>query len=151
MNLRHKAVLAVLLFVSLLFLAGFARYEGDCNCPSEDFTKHGAAQLLIDKELSTGEKMPTAGPLPFAHSMTVCMGFDQTNKGYPTTMVLVAEGSTDGRNWFPLTLAGTKIPAETQNGCLQVTPTRFVRVGWPRVAEVQSPGPRVTASVQVAY
>ena len=95
--------------------------------------------------------MPGSGQLGFAKTMTVCMAFDQTNKGYPAELKLVAEGSLDGKFWFPLTIVGSGRNAETINGCLQVAPTRFVRVGWPPSANISSPGPHVTAWVQVSY
>ena len=150
---RQKAILITILIAALLlFATGFMPAESDkCDCPKEDFAAHGASQTLIDKELSSSEKMPSAGPFGFAKTMTVCMAFDQTNKGYPVEMRLIAEGSVDGRTWFPLTLVGTNRAAETINGCLQVSPTRYVRVGWPPVANVAAPGPRVIASVQVSY
>jgi len=37
------------------------------------------------------------------------------------------------------------------NGCLSVTPTRFVRVGWPAATTIQSPGPLVRVQVQASY
>jgi hypothetical protein len=95
--------------------------------------------------------MPTSEALGFPKALTVCMFFDQTNKGYPTDVKLVAEGSIDGRTWYPLTLAGSDTQASTTNGCLQVTPTRYVRAGWPPAANITSPGPHVTVQVEAAY
>ena len=147
MNRRTAATLA-LLAVAVIF--GTAAAPSDtCTCP--DPAGKGSAVTLIDRELSSSEHTPSSPAFLFAKTMTVCMGFDQTNKGYAPEMRLVAEGSTDGRNWFPLTVAGTDHRAETASGCLQVAPTRYVRVGWPPSAVVPSPGPRVTASAQASY
>ncbi len=149
---RQKAVFAVLALAVVLFATGFAFvHASDCDCPKEDFTKHGAWAVIVDKELSTAEAPPVAGPFGFAKSMTICMTYDPTNKGYAANANLFAEGSIDGRTWYPLTLAGTKTPLQGTNLCVGVSPTRYVRVGWGPTANVQSPGPRVTASVQVGY
>ena len=143
-----------LLFATVIaasFLLFTAAASDNCNCPKEDFAQHGAAQRIFDAELSSAQPVPAIGPLGFAKAMTVCMAFDQTNKGYPAELKLTAEGSMDGRSWFPVTVVGSARPAETINGCLQVAPTRFVRVGWPPAANISAPGPHVTAWVQVAY
>ena len=151
---RLAAVLVLL--AGLVVICGMAAAtreattDDKCDCPREDFAKHGDWQVLVNKEMSSFDH-PTAGPFGFAKSMTLCMAFDQTNKGYPADMKLVAEGSIDGFFWFPLTLAGSRNRAEAVNECLQVTPTRFVRVEWQAPAQVPSPGPRVNASVQVGY
>ncbi len=142
------AAILVLLFAGATSRAGA---DTKCDCTKDDPATHGAYQVLIDKELSSSERMPTAGPLGFAKTMTVCMFFDPTNKGYPVDVKLVVEGSIDGRTWFPAILAGRDTQAAVANGCVQVTPTRFVRVGWPPSANIVAPGPRVTAQVQVSY
>lgn len=149
-----KAVMAVALFAVLL--AGAAALSGanadtKRDCPKDDPATHGAYQVLVDKELSSSDKMPSVGPLGFAKTMTVCMFFDPTNKGYPVDVKLVVEGSIDGRTWFPSALIGTDTQAAVANGCVQVAPTRFVRVGWPPAANMVAPGPHVTAQVQVSY
>ncbi len=156
MSNSRKAIWFVVMFVVLVsaastFSALSAQSSSKCDCPKDDPATHGAAQVLIDKELSTAERMPSAGPFGYPKSMTICMTYDQTNKGYTPDMKLIAEGSVDGRAWFPLTIVGTRLAAETVNGCLAVSPTRYVRVGWPQGANVVAPGPRVTAQVQVGY
>ena len=145
-----RIVLLASLAMLAIFATGFVSADDKkCDCP--DPSTHGAWKVIVDKELSTAEAIPTAGPFGFAKSMTVCMTYDQQNKGFAQNVYLNAEGSIDGRTWYPLTLPGTTTPAQTSNGCLQVSPTRFVRVGWGPLANVQAPGPRVTASVQVGY
>ena len=150
--MRHCSFIVVAILV-LLFAGTMSRAGADtkCDCTKDDPATHGDYQMLIDKELSSSERMPTAGPMGFAKTMTVCMFFDPTNKSYPVDVKLVVEGSIDGRTWFPATLAGRDTQATTANGCLQVAPTRFVRVGWPPAANIVAPGPRVTAQVQVSY
>ncbi len=142
--------------VAILVLVLFAREtlsgaDANCSCPKDDPATHGAYQVLLDKELSSSERLPAAGPFGFAKAMTVCMYFDPTNKGYPVDLKLVVEGSIDGRTWFPSALIGTDTQAAVANGCVQVAPTRYVRVGWPPAANILAPGPRVTAQVQVSY
>lgn len=144
-----KTVLAAAVLVLIFVLPGST--ADTCNCPKDDPSTHGRVDVLIDKELSTAEPMPASQSLGYPKSLTICMVFDQTNKGYPTDVKLVAEGSLDGRTWFPLTVAGTDRQASTINGCLQVTPTRYVRAGWPPAANITSPGPRVTIQVQASY
>jgi hypothetical protein len=150
--MKHYSIIGapILIFVSL-FAGTTSRAGAQCDCPKDDPATHGAYHVLIDKELSSSERMPTAGPMGFAKTMTVCMFFDPTNKGYPVDLKLVVEGSIDGRTWFPAMLAGRETQAAVANGCVQVTPTRFVRVGWPPAANIVAPGPRVTAQVQVSY
>jgi hypothetical protein len=143
------ALMLTLAVVSVLVFAAAAADK--CDCPKEDFSQHGAVQRIFDSELSSAQPVPTSGPLGFAKTMTICMAFDQSNKGYPAELKLVAEGSMDAKFWFPLTIVGSGRPAETINGCLQVAPTRFVRVGWPPAANISAPGPHVTAWVQVSY
>ncbi|HEU5450340.1 MAG TPA: hypothetical protein VFU76_00050 [Terriglobales bacterium] len=144
-----KTLLAAAAFVLIFVLPGSS--ADTCNCPKDDPSTHGRVDVLIDKELSTAEPIPTSKSLGYPKSLTICMAFDQTNKGYPTDVKLVAEGSLDGRIWFPLTVAGTDRQAATIDGCLQVTPTRYVRAGWPPAANITSPGPRVTIQVQASY
>jgi len=146
-----KPALMIAVVLSPIFLFTAAQAADKCECPKEDFAQHGAAQKIFDAELSSAQPVPTVGPLGFAKTMTICMAFDQTNKGYPAELKLVAEGSLDGKVWFPLTVVGSGRNAETINACLQVAPTRFVRVGWPPAANISAPGPHVTAWVQVSY
>lgn len=123
----------------------------DCNCPDFDAHKRGQVQTLINKELSASEPLPTSGDLIFPKTLTVCMFIDQSNKVYPNDLRLMFEGSLDGRNWYPLTLAGTNTRLEGTNGCFQATPTRFVRTGWGPGASIGPPGPRITVQVQASY
>ncbi len=150
---RSSFISAAILVFAIVLFAGTTLSGADpkCDCPKDDPGTHGAYQVLVDKELSSSERMPGAGPFGYAKTMSVCMFFDPTNKGYPVDVKLVVEGSIDGRMWFPSTLIGTDTQAAVANGCVQVTPTRFVRVGWPPAANIVAPGPRVTAQVQVSY
>jgi hypothetical protein len=122
-----------------------------CVCSKDDPATHGRLETLIDKELSSADRIPTSSDLGFPKTVTVCMFFDPTNKGYPQDMKLTVEGSIDGRSWFPSTISGRDTQASSASGCLQVTPTRYVRVGWPPAANVPSPGPHVIAQVEVSY
>ena len=124
---------------------------GSCDCPKDDPATHGRFETLIDKEMSSSQAPATSRDLGFAKALTVCVFFDPTDKGYPTDLKLQVEGSIDGRTWFPSMLAGTRTRAEGANGCFEVTPTRFVRVGWPQGSQIPSPGPRVTVQVQAGY
>jgi len=128
-----------------------AEADSKCDCPKDDPATHGFVVTLIDKELSSAERVPASGSLGFPKTVTVCMFYDPTNKGYPQDLKLVVEGSIDGRNWFPANVAGRDVQASSANGCVQVAPIRFVRVGWPPAANVNSPGPHVTAQVEVSY
>jgi len=123
----------------------------DCNCPDFDPHKHGRTETLIDKELSSSEKLPTSGDLVFPRTLTVCMFIDQSNKVYPTDLRLVFEGSLDGRNWYPLMLASGTARVEGTNGCVQATPTRYVRTGWGPGTTIGPPGPRVLVQVQASF
>ncbi len=145
--------IAVALFMVLSAAAvmSSARAAEKCDCPKDDPATHGRVQVLVNKELSSAEAIPTSNSLGYPKTLTVCMTYDQTNKGYPADVKLVVEGSLDGRSWFPSTLAGSDIRAESINGCLSVTPTQYVRVGWPPAANILSPGPRVTVQVQAGY
>ena len=125
--------------------------DSKCDCQKDDPATHGRVQTLIDSELSSTERLPTSSNLGFPKTVTVCMFFDPTNKGYPQDLKLVVESSVDGRMWFPATTAGRDNQASSANGCVQVAPTRFVRVGWPPAANVVSPGPHVVAQVEVSY
>lgn len=139
-----------LLALAIVFLFVIPASTTDkCDCP--DPATQGKVEILIDKELSSAERVPTSGDLHFPRALTVCMFYDTTNKGYPTDVKLVAEGSLDQRTWFPLTLAGRDVQASAQNACVQVTPVRYVRVGWPPAANINSPGPHVTVQIQAAY
>ncbi len=122
-----------------------------CDCPKDDPATHGRVETLIDKELSSTDRIPTSSNLGFPKTVTVCMFFDPTNKGYPQNMKLVVEGSVDGRAWFPAAISGRDMQASSASGCVQVAPTSYVRVGWPPGANVLSPGPHVIAQVEVSY
>jgi hypothetical protein len=141
------ALLAVLSSATLMGAAA----DSKCDCPKDDPAAHGRVQTLIDSELSSTERLPTSGNLGFPKTVTVCMYFDPTNKGYPQDLKLVVESSLDGRMWFPATTAGRDNQASSANGCVQVAPSRYVRVGWPPAAQVVSPGPHVVAQVEVSY
>ena len=125
--------------------------DSKCDCPKDDPSTHGRAETLIDKELSSAERPPSSSALGFPKTITVCMFYDPTNKGYPQDLKLVVEGSLDGHVWFPAMLAGRNEQASSANGCVLVSPTRYIRVGWPPAANVLSPGPHVTAQLQVSY
>lgn len=144
-------LLSAIAVMALTIPASADGADKTCDCPKDDPATHGLAVTLIDKELSSAERMPATGSLGFPKTVTVCMFYDPTNKGYPQDLKLVVEGSLDGRTWFPANLAGREVQASSANGCVQVAPTRFVRVGWPPAANVNSPGPHVTAQVQVSY
>jgi len=144
----------LLVFAAVMALAApssTAAADSKCDCPKDDPATHGLVVTLVDKELSSAERMPASGSLGFPKTVTVCMFYDPTNKGYPQDLKLVVEGSVDGRNWFPANLAGRDVQASAANGCVQVAPTRFVRVGWPPASNINSPGPHVIAQVQASY
>ena len=141
----------LLAFAAVMLFVVPASPADKCDCPDHNPANDGKVEVLVDKELSSAERMPTSGDLKFPKALSVCMFYDTTNKGYPTDVKLVAEGSLDGRMWFPLTLAGRDVQASAVNACVQVTPVRYVRVGWPPAANINSPGPRVTVQVQAAY
>ncbi|MFL6436964.1 MAG: hypothetical protein ACJ71Q_05245 [Terriglobales bacterium] len=122
-----------------------------CDCPKDDPATHGRVEILLDKELSSTDRIPTSHDLGFPKAVTVCMFLDPTNKGYPQDMKLVVEGSPDGRFWFPAATSGRDTQASSANGCVQVSPTRYIRVGWPPGANILSPGPHVIAEVEVSY
>ena len=134
-----------------LFSATLMGADSKCDCPKDDPETHGRALTLIDSELSSTERLPASGNLGFPKTVTVCMFFDPTNKGYPQDLKLVVESSLDGRMWFPATIAGRDTQASSANGCLQIAPSRYIRVGWPPAAQVVSPGPHVVAQVEVSY
>jgi hypothetical protein len=142
------AVVLPILFVTAIFPANA---DTRCDCPKDDPATHGAWQVLIDKEMSSAERVPSVGPLGFPKALTVCMYYDMSIRGYSQDMKLVVEGSIDGHTWFPAMIAGRDVQAATTNGCLSVSPTRYVRVGWAPAANVPAPGPRVTVQVQAAY
>lgn len=153
---RRLLTLSAVFFAVLIAAATLpqlvrAAGDSDCHCPDFDAHKRGQVQTLINKELSASEALPTSGDLIFPKTLTVCMFIDQSNKVYPADLRLMFEGSLDGRNWFPLTIAGTNSRLEGANGCLQATPARFVRAGWGPGATIGPPGPRVTVQVQASY
>jgi hypothetical protein len=151
MNRYARVSSAVTILLLLFTSASSAGADSKCDCPKDDPAAHGHFETLIDKELSSAEKMPASGQLGFPRTVTVCMFFDPTNKGYPQDLKLVVEGSIDGRNWYPASVVGRNDQAAAANACVEVAPTRFVRVGWPPAANILSPGPHVTAQVQVSY
>ena len=151
--MRPHAVLSIAAAAALLLFTSVLSADSDskCDCPKDDPATHGQLATLIDKELSSAEKMPASPALGFPKTVTVCMFLDPTNKGYPQDLKLVVEGSLDGHNWYPATIAGRDAQATAANACVQIAPTRYVRVGWPPAANVPSPGPHVIAQVQVSY
>ena len=149
--MRSLAGTAAVILV-LAVLTPVSAVDSDrCDCAKDDPATHGRVETLIDKELSSADRIPTSSDLGFPKTVTVCMFFDPTNKGYPQDMKLIVEGSIDGHSWFPSAISGRDTQASSASGCLQVAPTRYVRVGWQPAANVASPGPHVTAQVQVSY
>lgn len=122
-----------------------------CTC-NFDPAKMGRTQTLIEnKEFGSASALPVSGDLMFPKTLTACVFFDPTDKGYPTDLRIQLDGSIDGRTFFPLTLAGSRNRAEGSNQCLQVTPVRYVRASWPSGSNILSPGPRTTIQVQASY
>lgn len=148
--MRLYSILGVVVLV-LLSSATSGAADSKCDCPKDDPETHGRVLTLIDSEFSSTERIPNSGSLGFPKVVTVCMFFDPTNKGYPQELKLVVESSLDGRIWFPATTAGRDTQASSANGCVQIPPTRYVRVGWPPAANVPSPGPHVVAQVEASY
>ena len=147
-----KFLLQLLICVlGLALLVPISSADSKCDCPKDDPAIHGRTETLIDKELSSSERPATSSNLGFPKTVTVCMFYDPTNKGYPQDMKLVVEASLDRRNWFPAAVSGRDQQASSANACIQVAPVHYVRVGWPPAANVPSPGPHVTAQVQVSY
>lgn len=145
--------IAAVSFVVLIAAAvlGAQSTAEKCSCTFEP-AKMGRSQTLIEnKELSSAAPPPTSFDLMFPKTLTVCMFFDQTDKGYPTDLRLQLDGSIDGRTYFPLTLAGSRTRAEGANQCLQVAPVRYVRASWPAGSTIPSPGPKTTIQVQASY
>src|SRR5215469_18748577 len=149
--MRRDRVLSGVVLVFLLSATLMGAADNKCDCPKDDQETHGRVQTLIESELSTSERVPMSGALGFPKVVTVCMFYDPTNKGYPQDLKLVVEGSLDGRMWFPATAVGRDTQASSANGCIQIAPTRYVRVGWPPGSYVPSPGPHVVAQVQASY
>ena len=147
--LTISAIMFAVLIAAVVLLAQSSSSD-KCTC-NFDPAKMGRSQTIIEKEFSSSEKPATSSDLMFPKTLTVCLFFDPTDKGYPTDLRLVLDGSIDGRSWFPLTLSGSRTRAEGSNTCLQVTPTRYVRAGWPAGSTIQSPGPKVTVQVQASY
>lgn len=146
--------MAAIMFVVLIAAAVLSAQSnsGDkCTC-NFDPAKMGRSQTLIEnKELSSSAPPPTSFDLMFPKTLTVCMFFDQTDKGYPTDLRLQFDGSIDGRTFFPLMLAGSRNRAEGANQCFQVAPVRYVRASWPAGSTIPSPGPKTTIQVQASY
>ena len=151
---RRLLSIAAIFFVVLIAAVVLSAQSGSgekCVC-NFDPAKMGRSQTLLDgKELSSAAPPPTSFDLMFPKTLTVCMFFDQSDKGYPTDLRLQLDGSIDGRTYFPLTLAGSRTRAEGANQCLQVTPVRYVRASWPAGSTIPSPGPRTTIQVQASY
>lgn len=142
---------AVLIAAALLPQVVRGDSGSDCKCEEFNVYKHGRSDTIIDKELASSERMPTSGDLVYPKTLTVCMYVDPSNKVYPNDLRLMFEGSLDGRYWYPLTLAGTNTRVEGINGCVQATPTRYVRAGWGPGATIGPPGPHITVQVQATY
>ena len=151
---RRLLSIAAIFFVVLIGAVILSAQSGSgekCTC-NFDPAKMGRSQTLLDgKELSSSAPSPTSFDLMFPKTLTVCMFFDQTDKGYPTDLRLQLDGSLDGRTYFPLMLAGSRTRAEGANGCLQVAPVRYVRASWPAGSTIPSPGPKTTIQVQASY
>ena len=151
---RRLLSIAAIFFVVLIAAMVLNAQSGSgekCVC-NFDPAKMGRSQTLLDgKELSSAAPPPTSFDLMFPKTLTVCMFFDQSDKGYPTDLRLQLDGSIDGRTYIPLTLAGSRTRAEGANQCLQVTPVRYVRASWPAGSTIPSPGPRTTIQVQASY
>jgi hypothetical protein len=149
---RRLMTIAAVFFAVLIAAAVLSAQSTSDKCTCNfDPAKMGRSQTILDKEFSSSEKPAASFDLMFPKTLTVCMFFDPTDKGYPTDLRLMLDGSIDGRTWFPLTLSGSRTRAEGSNACLQVTPTRYVRAGWPAGSTIQSPGPKVTVQVQASY
>lgn len=150
--LTISAVFFAVLIVVAVFSPRTARGASDsCNC-TFDPAKMGRTQTLIEnKEFGSASALPTSADLLFPKTLTVCVFFDPTDKGYPTDLRIQLDGSIDGHNYFPLTLAGSRNRAEGSNQCLQVAPVRYVRASWPSGSNILSPGPRTTIQVQASY
>ena len=150
---RRFIAIAAMMFLVLSAAAVLSAQSSSEKCTCNfDPAKMGRSQNLIEnKELSSAAPPPTSLDLAFPKTLTVCMFFDQTDKGYPTDLRLQFEGSIDGRTWFPLTLSGTRTRAEGANTCLQVAPVRYVRANWPAGSTIPSPGPKTTIQVQASY
>jgi hypothetical protein len=150
---RRLVTIAAIMF-AVLIAAVILSAQGSsdkCTC-SFDPAKMGRSQNLIEnKELSSAAPPPTSFDLMFPKTLTVCVFFDQTDKGYPIDLRLQFDGSIDGRIWFPLTLSGSRTRAEGANTCLQVAPVRYVRASWPTGSTIPSPGPKTTIQVQASY
>ena len=148
--LSIAAVMSAVLIGAVILSAQSGSSE-KCTC-NFDPAKMGRSQTLIEgKELSSAAPPPSSFDLMFPKTLTVCMFFDQTDKGYPTDLRLQLDGSIDGHNFFPLTLAGSRTRAEGANQCLQVAPVRYVRASWPAGSTIPSPGPKTTIQVQASY
>lgn len=152
-NRRLLSIAAI--FLTVLIAAAVLNAQSSsgekCTC-TFDPAKMGRSQTLVEgKELSSAAPPPTSFDLMFPKTLTVCIFFDQTDKGYPTDLRLQLEGSIDGRMYFPLALAGSRTRAEGANQCLQVTPVRYVRASWPAGSTIPSPGPKTTIQVQASY
>ena len=131
--------------------AGAQSSSESCTCKF-DPSKMGRSHTLIENHELSSAAAPVMSPdLLFPKTLTVCIFFDQTDKGYPTDLRLELEGSIDGRLWFPLTLSASRARAEGANTCLQVAPVRYVRAGWPAGSTIPSPGPKTTVQVQASY
>ena len=150
-NYAAMAVAVLALMLVVLALGGTARVQASSEEDNYNPTKHGMSQLLIDKELSSADRLPTSESMNFPKAVTVCLYNGGNALGYDPNVKLRVESSIDRVHWFPATVAGTERLAEATNACIEITPTRYIRVGWPLSANVPSPGPKVTAMVEASY
>ena len=145
------AAIFCVVLIAAVVLSAQSGNSDKCTC-NFDPAKMGRSQTMIEgKEFSSSLPPLTSFDLMFPKTLTVCMFFDQTDKGYPTDLRLQFDGSIDGRTYFPLSLAGSRNRAEGANTCLQVTPVRYVRASWPAGSTIPSPGPKTTIQVQASY
>ncbi len=150
-RLLSIAAIMFAVLIAAVMLSAQSSSGDKCTC-NFDPAKMGRSQTLIEnREFSTQAPPLTSFDLMFPKTLTVCVFFDQTDKGYPTDLRVQFDGSIDGRTYFPLTLAGSRNRAEGVNQCLQVTPVRYVRASWPAGSTIPSPGPKTTIQVQASY
>ena len=150
-RLLSIAAIFFAVLIAAVVLSAQSASSDKCTC-NFDPAKMGRSQTVIEnKELSSAAPSPTSSDLMFPKTLTVCMFFDQTDKGYPTDLRLQLDGSIDGHTYFPLSLAGSRTRAEGANQCLQVAPVRYVRASWPAGSTIPSPGPKTTIQVQASY
>lgn len=150
---RRLLSIAAIMFAVLIGAAVLSAQSGSDKCDCKfDPAKMGRSQTLIEnREFSTQTPPLTSFDFMFPKTLTVCVFFDQTDKGYPTDLRVQFDGSIDGRTFFPLSLAGSRNRAEGANQCMQVTAVRYVRASWPAGSTIASPGPKTTIQIQASY